>query len=404
MIAGTYTLFTRIPLYSGPGGTCYAGDLWEKDLSEHLSYIPGFRICCPVLPAEAAPGNIRPVSGLDSKDVIALAPDGGWGSVLRNLLPNFRRVLHAVRSTEIVHSGGAGWAFPLSYYIVLLRPFLSFKWIMVIESSFWMKAENQRPSLRQWASHHFNMAMVRHCLRHADAHIFTQKWYQDVLSDRDRGTPVHIAPAVWVSDVDILDPRAHANMQPKRQGPARLFFPARLVADKGVDTVLEAIRIFSCAQPAGSVPQLEITVMGTGDMAGTCRAFAQDPHSGVTVRFLPPVDYGAPFLSALRGYEAVIIANRKPEQPRIVFDAFSQGVPCIASKTPGIETLVSEQETGWLFEKDDARALADLFQKAVDAQQTLEDMGVQALAAAKNWTHTRMHEDRAAFLKEVLEL
>ena len=400
MIDLPYTLFTRIPLYADATGAVYADDLWAKDLALHLEYIADFRICCPCLPAADRPEGTTVVAGLAPSQIVPLARDGGRLSVLRNLWPNFVQVRRAVKATQIVHSGGAGWAFPLSYYILTLRRRFQFQWVMVIESSFWMKPESGPVSLRQHLSHAFHHRMIRACMVAADAHIVTQSWYRDLFLDADASA--HVAPAVWIDEQDILPAPPAA---PKRRtGPARLIFPARLVAEKGVETVLDAIEAFAARHGSDAPPRLQIDIVGAGPLADRCRAFAARDHGAVAVRFLDPVPYGAPFFELIRGYEAVVLANRQPEQPRVVFDAFSQAVPVIASRTPGVETTVADGLTGWLFAVDDAAALADLFERAVDRPQALAEMGAAARGAVAQRTHLRMHQDREAFLKDRLRL
>lgn len=400
MISLPYTLFTRIPLYADATGAVYADDLWAKDLAFHLTYIADFRICCPCLPATARPEGATVVAGLTPDRIISLQPVKGWKAVIRTLWSNFVQVRRAVRDTQIVHSGGAGWPFPLSFYILPLRRKRDFQWIMVIESSFWMKPRHGPVSVRQHLSHAFHHHMIRACMRAADAHIVTQSWYRDLFLDPE--APVHVAPAVWIDEDDIL---AAAPDTPKRgTGPARLIFPARLVPDKGVETVLQAIETFAARHSTEAAPVLQIDIIGAGPLAERCRNFAAQDHGAVAVRFLDPVPYGAPFFALLGEYEAVVLANRQPEQPRIVFDAFSQAVPVIASRTPGVESSVIDGHTGWLFAVDDVVALATLFERVIAQPRNLADMGAAAHKAVANRTHMRMHKDREAFLKTRLRL
>lgn len=401
MIGERYTLFVRIPLYLDREGGVFATDLWAKDLALHLGYLGDFRLCCPVLPLPKVGRAVVPVEGLSADRIFPLRLDRGWGSVFRNLLPNFRAAARAARWSEIVHSGGSEWAFPLSYYLLLLRPLLSFRWVILIESTFWMKPRGGRARPR--LSHHLHLFLLRRCVRAADARIFTQDWYREVFLGSDEA--VLIAPAVWI-DAETVEPEAaRAARVAARRGPARLVFPARLIADKGVETVLSAVEIFEARHGGGGdVPRLVLDIVGEGELAARCRAFAEAHSGAVKVGFREPVPYGAPFRELLRGYDAVVVANRKPEQPRIVFDAFGQGLPCLSTRTPGVEGLVREGETGCLFAVGDAGLLADLFARVADDPGMLAGMGATALGDVRGRTHAAMHREREAFLREVLSL
>src|SRR5205085_7952338 len=96
----------------------------------HLDYISDFRICCPVVYTDDTQG-LEEITHLSIKRIFALRKDYGWRSVAANLFPNFAGVIEACKGANIVHSGGAGWAFPLSFYLLLLRPFFTFQWVIV---------------------------------------------------------------------------------------------------------------------------------------------------------------------------------------------------------------------------------------------------------------------------------
>ncbi|MCQ6497982.1 glycosyltransferase family 4 protein, partial [Vibrio parahaemolyticus] len=88
---------------------------------------------------------------------------------------------------------------------------------------------------------------------------------------------------------------------------------------------------------------------GMGPLADECRRFAQAHKGRIQVRFLDPVPYGAPFFELLRSYHGMVLANRQDEQPRVIFDAFSQAVPVIATRTRGICDIVTE-DTALLYD------------------------------------------------------
>ncbi len=402
MIRESYTLFTRIPLFESSDGF-YTDDLWEKDLAAHLRYLCDFRICCPVEPASTASTPLKRVVGLEESQIIRLRMDRGWGSVAANFFPNFGRVAGAARRSKIVHTGCAGWAFPLAYYALLLRPFLRFKWINVVESSFWIKPASGPVSVRQWIDHHVHEFLVRRCVRASDARIFTQDGYRSAyLGSNDAAL---VAPAVWIDD-DNFRPDADLAQANAQQRPVKLLFPARLEPEKGVETVLAAVERWDERYGAKSGPSFDIDIVGEGSLADRCRAFVTTRANGLRLqmRFLEPEPYGEPFFALVRGYDAAIVANRQAEQARIVFDVTSQGLPCLASDTIGNRAVIDDGATGAIFRVDDVDALADLFERAAKDAAWLHEMGRTALAVARGYSHRAMHEQREAFLRKTLDL
>ncbi len=402
-IKGRYTLFTRVPVALGPKGQLRAGALWGKDLALHLDYTDPFHLCCPVVPEAELGDEIIEIPGLSAENLTPLRKDRGWGSVLANLIPNFRQVARAVRGSDIVHSDGAGWAFPLSFYILPLRMLRRFRWVVVIESSFWMKPEGQRASPRQWLAHHLHEWLLGAALRRADARIFTQDGYRQFFEIEEARSLIN--PAVWIDEDQILpaaDQTARVAALPTDE--LRLLFPARLVPDKGCTVVMEAVRAAEAqlAQAAAETPAITLDLIGAGPLEAECRAFAAEHDGRIKVRFLDPVAYGAPFFALLRDYHGIVLANLQHEQPRVIFDAFSQGVPVISSATSGVMDVVKPDEDTLVYDVGDAAGLAaQILSFARDPE-----MRTRLLAGAhdsvQGYSHLGMHRTRAAFLETIL--
>jgi glycosyltransferase involved in cell wall biosynthesis len=320
---------------------------------------------------------------------------------MRNLLPTFLRVVRAARESDVVHSDGAGWPFPLSFYLPVLRPFLHFRWLIVVESSFWRLEQGERSSLRQKFTHHAYGILLPLCLRLADARIFTQEEYRRSLFGREDATLVY--PAVWFDADNMETPGGLAARHRRRSGSIpKAIFPARLVSEKGVETVLEAISHLEARLPAASEPLLQIDIMGEGALARRCADFAEAHRGTVTVRYVGTVPYGPAFFDLLRDNDAVIIANRKAEQPRIAFDAYSQGVPLISSRTSGIRDIAEDGVTAKLFDVGDAAGLADALKALIEDREAFHKMGHAALQTVSRYTHQEMHRVRHEFLKQTV--
>lgn len=402
MINNSYTLLTRIPIYKNFDGL-YTDDLWEKDLSAHIGYLSDFRICCPVEPYNGSIRSLKRINLLAESQVRKLRTDYGWRSVAANFLPNFLQVAKATRETEIVHTSCAGWAFSLAYYILILRPFMTFKWINVVESSFWRKPTLGRVTLRQNISHYLNDFLVRCCVRTSDARIFTQDWYRAHYLGSHKAALVNTA--VWINDSDF---RTDSELMAvhAEQKLTRLIFPARLTPEKGVETIIAAVEQWDIRYNDILGPSLQIDIVGEGPLAGRCRNFIKTRQSGgrLQMKFLEPVPYGPAFFDLIRSYSAAIILNRQAEQARIVIDVMAQGLACLASDTSGNRAVVVDGDTGVIFPVDDASTLAQLFDRAAREKEWLQCMGRNALSAARGFSHSAMHLERKKFLQKTLEI
>lgn len=398
MIYDNYTIFSNVRIFC-KDGTYYADPLWEKDIYEHSLYINNLSICCPVKHVNIIDNNLHKIRNIEFIQIIRISFDVGWLYVLINLFPNFLKVFYALRKSKIVHSGAAGWPIPVSYYILFCRMFLRFQWIVVVESSFWLVVDGKRSSLRKRIFSPVHLFLVRRCLKACDARIFTQDWYRRLFFGGTENCL--IAPAIWVDASQVIRDQESAQRQTGMSKRLRVLFPARLVAEKGVDTILEAIRLLR-DRVKDLDRGLDFDIIGAGPMLDVCRSAAGEGN--VRVRVLDPVPYGKPFFHLLREYHTIVIANRNMEQPRIIFDAFSQGVCCISTRTEGVIDIIEEGSTGALFDIDDPVALADILISAMGDTSSLIDMGTNARRYVSAYSHRKMHQTRETFLATTLQL
>lgn len=398
MIDKSYVLFTRIQIVKTDSGHMYCDQLWAKDLRLHLDYISDFRICCPVVRSNEVEG-LEDISECRIRRYFELRKDYGVMSVAKNFLPNLFRVIEACKGASIVHSGGAGWAFPLSFYLLFLRPFFPFQWIVLIESSPWMYHENEQLTLRKLIAHHVYKVVLSLCMKQADARIFTQSFYRKFFL-KEETVRTLIAPATWIDNVNLVSPDiVKKRYFERREKTPRFIFPARLVEEKGVLVLFEAIEYLKSQNIT-----VEITIMGSGELAKDCREFAMRKFGGVIVNYFEPVEYGSEFFDVLCSYDAVLVPNLKDEQPRIVFDAFSQGLGVIASDTSGILDITVDGENAVICARGDSQSLAKAICRVVEEPDLVLQMGLNGLNYANGKTHRQMHLDRQNFFSCVLNI
>ena len=160
-----------------------------------------------------------------------------------------------------------------------------------------------------------------------------------------------------------------------------MLFAGRLVAGKGVEILLEALRILD-----GRRIGARVDIIGDGPLQQKCRDSVA-ALSSVQLSVLDPVPYGAPFFSLVRGYHVLLIPSLTDEQPRVLFDANAQAVPVIASDTPGLRPHIEDGLTGWLINSGRSDVLAAIIETATANPEKLRDMGIASLAAARGVEH-----------------
>lgn len=390
-----YLLLTFIPYYVDARGGVWLDRLWHHDFVEHLRYLSDVVLAAPSYPRREGPDDLVRLEAPDGVTLsfVPLPHLETTPQAVRNLPALVTAVWRAAGDSAIVHSGVAGWPIPVGWVGNAVAMLRRRRLVIVVESAPWRPSTGDETA-RQHVRALIYEALARFFVRRADVSFFTQPDYLESLAG-DRRAGCYVTPATWIREEDILDEAAaERGWEAKRARPVRLLFAGRLVAEKGVEVLLAALeRLEAQGTPA------RVDVIGAGPLEARCRE-ASRALSTVALRVQEPVPYGEPFFERLRAHHAVLVPNLGDEQPRIVFDAYAQAVPVIASDTDGLRPHVDDGETGWRVRPGDVIALADAIGRATDEPATLERMGRAARERAPRFTHRGMHESRWRVLVE----
>lgn len=149
--------------------------------------------------------------------------------------------------------------------------------------------------------------------------------------------PIWNAAIVKGADPDYVKPRL--------SGPLKVGYLGRISAEKGVDTMLIALR----SLPVGS---WEAVIAGKAQ--GSLAPF-EKLAEGMPVRFagfMDPKDF-------FESIDVLIVPSLWAEPlPRTVLEACAMRVPSLGARSGGIPELIGEQNHDWLFNGGDAAGLA----------------------------------------------
>jgi len=90
--------------------------------------------------------------------------------------------------------------------------------------------------------------------------------------------------------------------------------------------------------------------------------------------------------------------------PTVTIEAFSHGVPVVASKIGGIPEAVKDGYNGFLFEPGDSSALRRALEKLVKTPDLLEKLSKNALEAAKEYDESEHTKKLAEIYKQAIEI
>jgi glycosyltransferase involved in cell wall biosynthesis len=396
-----YLLVINVPLYRNGDELC-AGQLWFKDLVKHIAYLERFSIACPHVegsPAEVAV-PLKSDSRLARVTIVALSSPTSVIGAIFGLPVTMMRLWRAIRKAELVHTGIAGWPIPYGWLVTPLTRLLRKKLVIIVESAPWRIAPGMPSGLKSRLRAGVYERLARWCVSRSDLAIFTQEEYrQSLLRKPETG---HVIHASWIDEnVIVSDSEASAMWREKLNlNPTELtiLFAGRLDPHKGVAVLLDAIR-----RVARKSVRVRLDVLGSGELATMCKQVSSELSGPTRVRILGTVGYEAPFFELVRRYHAVIVPSISDEQPRIVYDAYSQGVPVLGTRTAGLRDCIYENLTGWLVEPNSVDALSCMIERAASDVAALQPMGMEALRVARSMTHQKMHRERQRLLLQMTE-
>ncbi|WP_112310952.1 glycosyltransferase [Pseudogemmobacter bohemicus] len=396
LIRQPYLLSVLIPFYRDKQGAVWLGRLWAHDLRAHLDYIADLTVLAPEVQI-TVPGPDMVRVPVPAGRRLRFRPFGrAEGGALRAVLALPGLVLaawRAVGKAGIVHSGVAGWPIPPGLVINPVAVLRRRPLVMVTESAFWRLPDRDHASRKARLRARLTEGFARWSMRRARLGVYTSEAYRDSLPVGPGGEAL-VLPASWISDDMILiEDVARAAWAGK--GAPRFLMASRLVAEKGIGLFLAALERLEAQGIA-----LAVDVIGEGPMREGLAAFAAQARH-VRLGLVQPVEYGAPFMALLGQYHAVVVPTTGDEQPRILFDAFSQAVPVVATGTTGNLEVVQDGVNGRITAPGSAEDLARVLTEVAAGSGMAAQMGLHALETARGYTHAIMHRKRAEALARI---
>jgi len=400
-ITAPYLLTTSsLPSYIDERGRRYLDPLWVKDLREHVKYLHNLYLAAPCR------------YGTPPKSYICLTNEPSLSRIHFIDMPAPKNTIHGllllpqtfahfwkvVDRVEVIHAGLAGWPVPYSWILAPITQLKKKFFLINVESASWRLGVSASRSLTAYLRAEIFEFINRFCVRTGSIVFFTHAQYRQSLQPK-HPTRGYVINASWIDEAHIIsNAEAVECWARKRHAPLRVLFAARIVAPKGIQVLLAAMDKLS---QRGVAVQLDI--LGEGDLFHLCEAVSQSIQRPVTINVLGTVPYGNEFFQLVRNYHAIVVPNLSDEQPRIVYDAYSQAIPVLASNTAGIRDCVQTDQTGKLISAGDVTALADLLEWATTHHDKLETMGMTALNLARGLTHQEMHRRRWQILSTALK-
>jgi glycosyltransferase involved in cell wall biosynthesis len=399
-IQKSYLLCINIESYCDENGHRYLDELWHKDLRLHLKYIKNLRLACPCRQGNPPPNTITIHADplFEHLEIIDLPTTQGFVDALLKLPLTIAKLWAAVRQAEYVHAGITGWVIPYAWLVTpIIALYPSKLFLIIVESAPWRLPDNAPASFAAKLKSKLFETLGRGCVNSADLVIFTQEEYKNSLLTKhsERG---HIIHASWIDEESIVSEAKAAQLWQTKSSAVqflKVIFVGRLIANKGILVLLKAMQFLSEAH----IP-VQLSILGQGELLSVCQQTSAALQGTARIHILETVPYNQEFFRLLQSHHAVVVPSLSDEQPRIVYDAYAQALPVLASNTAGLRDCIQHECNGMLIKPNDASALADLLQWSLQNLPKLEAMGTTARLTACNLTHWEMHKRRWKVLME----
>ncbi len=235
----------------------------------------------------------------------------------------------------------------------------------------------------------------RYYLRRIRSMIFVSRWVRDRTVSRYHVHPRNATIVPNGVDTELFSPKGPTsggdNGDNGRDNGTTLLFAGRLLALKGIATLLEAMTYLEDG--------VKLLVAGPGEQSAW-RFLADSLDLKDRVRFAGPVHYGLmPYL--YRKVDAVVLPSFAESCPMVALEAMACGAPLIATNSGGVSEIVHDGETGWLFPPGDVRRLVAKIMTVLQRPEEARRVSSQArhwveahgtIGRMAYWTH-RFYDD-----------
>lgn len=220
----------------------------------------------------------------------------------------------------------------------------------------------------------------------ADAVIVTTPELGAYVAGRVGAAKVHLIPNGV--DTGLFAPAAR---RPRRE--KHVLYVGRLSGEKNLGALLDA------AARLAARFELRLTFIGDGPSRASLETRAR--ALGVTVGFLPVVEHRR-IPGHLADADAFVLPSYTEGHPKVLLEAMSAGVPCVASNVGGNRAIIEHGTTGLLFDLRDDAALAEALARVLADADLARALGGRARARVlERYDLARLVDEEVELLKRL---
>lgn len=380
----TLGLLSPIPVIRN-GEVLQTLDLWVRDLQVQITHTSRLKLFCPLL--KAPPANWSSM---------AVLPQGIELVPIRNL--RGPEISSAIADCDVVQvPGGQGW-----YEARVARQFVRKAHLLGIKCIVGISSNRARSALLN-ANSGGTLAKLKGFLKYAsiqcaqrqltgnaDGTFIVGEGLRSLVSPSCKR--LHVGIASWIRQSD-LEAASRKGGQSSDFPVGRLCIAARLERMKGVHVGIEALAKLISRPPHSN---FKLIILGDGPERISLQEQVKLANLAEHVRFGGTRSYPTEFFEELRRHGLVLLTNLSDEQPRLIFDAISQGCIPVCPDAPAYQSLGLPREV--LYRQGDSDSLARTIEQLKD-NQNLSALWSKLLLVGNRFTLETMHTERASWIE-----
>jgi glycosyltransferase involved in cell wall biosynthesis len=196
---------------------------------------------------------------------------------------------------------------------------------------------------------------------------------------------IHTIPIITtlINDCDLVPFVPKKNLQ----GEVRLLTVGRLSPERGIDTLLDAMR--SLNHKTGV--RFTCTIIGDGPsmMDLKEKAYRLDLKNVVFKGYIP---YGSEMIENYRNADIFVLPSHTEGFPKVILEAMANGCPVVSTRVGGIPYTLRSEYDSILISPHDPVALAVAVERLVKDQDLYNRIGLNAYHTIQELTYERQSE------------
>jgi glycosyltransferase involved in cell wall biosynthesis len=195
----------------------------------------------------------------------------------------------------------------------------------------------------------------------------------------DQGKPFHLTRTS--SSIREQDICVREDPEPSTKAPLGLLFVGRISPEKGLSHLLKAV-----AQLVSVNESVHLCVVGAGSLEEQLHIQAAELNIAACANFLGYVSERGDLLELYREADVFILPSLEDQQPKVLLEAMSQGLPIIATRVGGIPSMIEDSKNGLLVSPADAEAIVEAIKKLKSDPSLRRRLRHAGIAYARNHT------------------